>query len=67
MLVLSDKSGVNWGVFVKDSGIEKAIYTRPVQYEGIAPQEVVLSSFGRQFKIQVGTDGTLHSYPIYNY
>ena len=67
MLVLSDKNGKNWGVFVYHNGGERAIYTREVEYEGTAPQEARISSFERQFRILVGTDGTLYTYPVHNY
>ena len=67
MLVLSDNTGKNWGIFVYHNGGERALYTRAVEYEGIAPKEVRIDSFERQFRLLVGTDGTLYTYPVHNY
>lgn len=64
MLVLSDRDGVNWGVYVYHNKGERALYTRPIEYEGTAPKEVRIESFDGSFRLMVGTDGTLYTYPI---
>lgn len=64
MLVISDKNDKNWGVYVQDTGLERHIYTRPIEYDGIAPREARLESFSRAYKIVVDPLGTLYTYPI---
>lgn len=64
MIVLSDKNNVNWGVFVYHNGSERALYTRVVEYEGIAPRETRIISFDGTFRLLIDTLGTLHTYPV---
>lgn len=62
MIVLSDENNKNWGLFVYDNGLERTIYTRDIEYEGVAPRTVNVNSFNGSFRILVGTDGTLYTY-----
>lgn len=64
MIVLSDTNNVNWGVFVYHNGSERAIYTRVVEYDGIAPRETRITSFDGTFRLLVDTRGTIHTYPV---
>lgn len=64
MLVLSDVNNVNWGVFVYHNKGERSLYTRMVEYDGVAPRETRIDSFGGSFRLLVGKDGTLYTYPV---
>lgn len=64
LMVLSDNSNQNWGVFVYHEGSERVLYTMLVEYPEIAPRETVINSFDGAFRVLVGEDGTLYTYPV---
>lgn len=64
VIVISDKNNQNWGVFVHDDGFRRSLYTRPVEYEGVAPRETRILSFDGSFRLLVDTSGTLYTYPV---
>ena len=62
LIVISDENDKNWGLFVYDNGLERTIYTRIIEYEGIAPRSVNISSFNGSYRILVGLDGTIYTF-----
>lgn len=64
MIILSDKEDRNWGVFVYHDGTERVIYTMPVEHVEVAPKEFVIKSFDGSFRVMIGTDGAMYTYPI---
>lgn len=64
LLVLKDSAGINWGLFVfhdPDENI-KQFYTREVDQEGL--DSIKIKSFDCYFKIKIGTNGQLFTYPV---
>lgn len=64
LLVLKDSMGVNWGLFVFHDPAEniKKFYTREVDQEGL--DSIKIKSFDGYFKIKIGTNGQLFTYPV---
>lgn len=64
LIALSDSNDNNWGVFVYHDGSERVLYTMRIDYPVVATKSIVLNSFNGSFKLMIGTDGTLYTYPI---
>ena len=62
LFVLRDSQGTNWGVWVYHEGNVKQLYTREVDIEGI--QTATIKTFDGMYKIKVGTNGQLITYPL---
>lgn len=60
-IVLRDKNGKNWGVSVFH-GDYPQLYTHEVDEIGL--DFVIIHSFSDKFKIKVGIDGRLYTYPV---
>lgn len=61
-LILKDSNGINWNVSTFHDGDIKQLYTRQVDEEGVS--STVIKTFNGYYKIKVGTNGQIYTYPL---